>query len=161
MITRKELEALAKNEEIQKSKVAYQVSGAEMKAFEKSALLLASMIGDRKFLFEKENGLRSMAAYEALEEVCQISTTTMKKSINGTLKITRQFLYKFTVGLKMTPDEANKYFALCGGELNEQWGEDYICLKALLDKDDVYQLIEEFDTYRNIKLGLRERNDAK
>ena len=39
--------------------------------------------------------------------------------------------------LKMTVDEANKYFELCGGPLYERCMADYICMKALKDKDDI------------------------
>ena len=67
-----------------------------------------------------------------------------------------QFLYKFSVGLQMTLEEANTYFELCGGALNERCMADYICIRALLDHDSIDHFIEEFEKHTGIKLS-RER----
>ena len=85
--------------------------------------------------------------YAGIEELCQISETSLKKSCAGTQKITRQFLYKFTVGLKMSVDAANDLFALCGGALRDDDLEDYICLKALIDGDDILFFINQFNEF--------------
>ena len=78
---------------------------------------------------------------------------TFKKIMCGQRKITRKLLYKFVVGLGMTVDEANEYFILCGGPLNPQYNpEDYICAKALIDKDSIHQLVADFEKHLSLKI---------
>ena len=100
-------------------------------------------------------GCGTAEVYDKLEELCQISVTTMKKTISGTQKISRNFLYKFVVGLHMSVEEANEYFALCGGELNLKNPADFICYRALEDGDSIFQFIEDFEHYTGLKIALR------
>ena len=72
--------------------------------------------------------------------------------------MTRTFLYKFTVGLKLTVDEANKFFDLCGGPLYEKCFADYICLRALEDKDDIEVFIKQFELHTGRKISMRSRS---
>ena len=88
--------------------------------------------------------------YFGLEEICQLSETTLKKSVAGTIKITRPFLYKLTVGLHLSLEEANNLFVRCGGELREDCVEDYICRNALRDGDDIMKFIDEVNKYTAI-----------
>lgn len=118
---------------------------------------LRDMIFKRKSKYETENKLKAIAAYEKLEEQCQISVDTMKKTISGRIKPTRNFLYKFTVGLHMTLDEANEFFELNGGTLRESCLADYICIHALLDKDDIEVFISDYEKHTGSKIGMRER----
>lgn len=122
---------------------------------------LQEKIADRKKKFEKDNCIKATKAYDELEEICHISVTTMKKSINGTQKITRTFLYKFTVGLGMGIDEANEFFMLCGGKLNDDCREDYICRKALDDRDDIFTFIEQYEYFTKMKIDMTNRSCDK
>jgi AICAR transformylase/IMP cyclohydrolase PurH len=115
------------------------------------------MIPKKKIIYQNEHKLSSAAAYEELEERCQISMDTMKKTINNRIRVTRNFLYKFTVGLHMTLDEANEYFALSGGTLRESCLADYICIHALLDQDDINEFIKDFEKHTEFKLAIRGR----
>ena len=125
-------------------KVSYHVTTAEMQRFEGSKEL-GLMLYNKIDNYVKTNHLKPK--YEKLEDLCQISETSLKKSCTGTQKITRLFLYKLSVGLKMSVEEANEYFALCGGVLKADNLEDYICMRALEDKDDILHFIEQFNEY--------------
>lgn len=138
-------------------KTVLKVSAEELSHFMDDENLLKSMIGNKKLLFQKEHNLSSTGAYEALEDLCQINMDTLKKTINGSIKITRNFLYKFTIGLHMTLEEANTYFELNGGVLRETCLADYICLHALLDQDDIHQFISDFELHTEFKIGIRNR----
>ncbi|MCQ2354976.1 MAG: hypothetical protein MJ102_07765 [Clostridia bacterium] len=134
------------------------VTASELTVFREQSTRLANLIGLKKLQYQKEHGLSSTAAYGELEERCHISTTTFKKTVNGSLDPTRHFLYKFSVGLQMSLEEANTYFELCGGALNERCCmADYICIHALLDHDSIGLFIEQFEKHTGIKLS-RERD---
>lgn len=152
MVTADEMKQFENFEEITKDKVAYQVTAKEMRAFDENVLDLSEMISERKKLYEKEKGINATQAYLDIEEFCQISTDTMKKAMCGK-KITRIFLYKFVVGFKMSLEEANEYFELCGGPLTRKNPEDYICLNAIRDGDSIEMLVETFLKHRKIKIG--------
>ena len=120
------------------------VTAGEMKRFEHDKALnndVYEIIND----FAKKNNIRPK--YYGLETVCQLSESTLKKSVAGTIKITRPFLYKFTVGLHLNLEKANQLFAKCGGILQEDNIEDYICMKALIDGDDIIDFINQFNEY--------------
>lgn len=138
-------------------KISFRVSAKELSPFADNENLLRDMISKRKIRFQTENNLSALAAYEELEEQCQISIDTMKKTISGRIKITRNFLYKFVVGLHMGIEEANEYFELNGGALRESCLADYICIHALFDKDDIFEFIEDFEKHTDLKIGMRER----
>ena len=55
----------------------------------------------------------------------------------------------------MTVKEANKFFLLCGGVLTDDNIEDYICKRALEDKDDILVFINDFNEYVNKYNSLR------
>lgn len=153
MITQEELQAMNFHAtEPSHEKVSYQVTTEEMKRFNKSKNL-PLLIAKRKLLFEKEMNLKPTPAYDALDEKCQISITTIKKTINGTNKVTRQFLYKFAVGLHMTLDEANEFFTLCGGSLRADNLGDYICIRALEDHDDIHLFIKQYEDFTGLKIA--------
>jgi hypothetical protein len=138
-------------------KTSSRVSAKELSHFIDDENKLRDMISKRKIRYQAENDLSALAAYEELEDQCQISIDTMKKTINGRLKTTRNFLYKFTVGLHMTLDEANKFFELNGGALRESCLADYICIHAILDKDDIEVFISDYEKHTGFKIGMRER----
>lgn len=134
-------------------KTAYQVTGSELSGFIDMELELADLVSERKKRYEKENGITATQAYLDIEEFCQISTDTFKKAMCNARKITRPFLYKFTVGFRMNEEEANEYFELCGGPLSRKRADDYICLNALRDGDTVQQLVDDFEKHLNLKIG--------
>lgn len=138
-------------------KTSSRVSSAELSHFIDDENELKDMIGRRKLLYQKDQGLTSTGAYEKLEDLCQINMDTMKKTISGRIRITRNFIYKFAVGLHMALEEANEYFELNGGVLNERCMADYICIKALKDHDDVHQFIKDFERHTGIKIAMRNR----
>ena len=63
--------------------------------------------------------------------------------------------------VKMDVDEANELFALCGGVLNEDFHEDYVCYKALKDKDDIMHFIDQFNHYAREYDPLQEGDKLK
>ena len=133
------------------------VSAAELCHFEENQDRLAELIGKRKIRYTKEHGYTYEVANERLEEECCIAADTMKKTITMKIKCSRNFLYKFTVGLHMSLEEANEYFRLCDGELRPDCMADYICIRALEDKDPIDLFIKEFEKHTGIKLARRER----
>ena len=147
--------------EFQEEKVSYHVNDADMSRFMSQNKILALKIAEIKLNYENTNNLGSNKSYDELEEVCRISVSTMKKTIKGTIKPTRNFLYKLTVGLKMSLDQANDLFSMCGGPLTDQCMADLICIKALEDGDSIDHFIEQVQHYTGIKLELRERVSAK
>jgi hypothetical protein len=124
--------------------VSHYVTAGEMKRFDNKRVL-----GDKIYNKITEYALKHNIKnkYEGLIEICQLSDTSLKKSCAGTQRITRLFLYKFTVGLHMSVDEANEYFKLCGGELTEDCLEDYVCIKALEHGDEILVFISQFNQY--------------
>ena len=134
------------------TKTSYKVTAAELSHFADNDFELAELVAERKKQYEKENKVSATAAYLDIEEKCHISTDAFKKAMCGNRKITRKFLYKFTVGLKMSLEEANQYFELCGGPLNTKSIEDYICKNALRDKDSVKQLIDDFKKHASLHI---------
>ena len=143
---------IAKQQQIEKEKVAYQMTSSDLKKFEKKDKL-PSMISDRKMQNDIEKGLKALHGYSDIEESCLISVTSLKKTINGSQKVTRTFLYKFAVGLHMSIEEANEYFALCGGILHEDSLEDAICRCALREGDSIYQFVDEFERLTGSKIA--------
>ena len=144
--------------EYHKDRQALRVTAAELSRFVDQDLEIAGMIGDAKADLKEREKLTVTRASEWIADHCQINETTLSKTITGKIKVTRTFLYKFTVGLKMTVDEANKYFDLCGGPLYERCMADYICMKALKDKDDIEVFIKDFELHTGMKIRMRERS---
>lgn len=58
----------------------------------------------------------------------------------------------------MSLEEANKFFILCDGKLNERCMADYICIKALEDRDTIKDFIDQFEQHVGIKL-IRKRRE--
>ena len=146
--------------EFEQEKTNYRVTDADMGRFMSQEKTLAQKIGIIKLKYEMENGLKPMVAYEKIETQCQIPISTLKSTINGKVKPTRNFVYKFTVGLGMTLEEANELFMLCGGPLSEYCMADFICLCALRDKDDIFTFIEDFQKYTKLKIEIKERKES-
>ena len=144
--------------EYHKDTQSLRVTARDLVRFDDQNNELADMIGSAKAELAEREGLSATRASEWIANHCQISEDTLKKTIIGTTKVTRTFLYKFTVGLKMTVDEANKFFDLCGGPLYEKCMADYICMQALKDKDDIEVFIKDFELHTGMKIRMRERS---
>lgn len=139
-------------------KASYHVTSDEMRRFAVNAEL-NNLVYKKINDYTKKHNIKPK--YEGLEDRCQLSASTLKKSCGGTIRITRLFLYKLTVGLKMDVEEANELFALCGGVLNEDFHEDYVCFKALKDKDDIIHFIDQFNHYAREYNSLQEGDKLK
>ena len=143
MVTSEELAAI-KFVEHKEVKCSAFVTDSELSRFSGNRNL-SEMVYQKVTKYAKENNIKNK--YESMIDVCQISDTSLKKSCTGTQRITRTFLYKLAVGLKMSVEEADELFALCGGMLSRDNLEDYICIKALEDKDDIMVFIDQFNHY--------------
>ena len=139
-------------------KVSMRVTADDIKHFKNNEIELRKKLRDKKLGIDckpKGNGY----TYEQLAELCQVSASLIKNMISGTSKITREFIYRFVVGLKMSVDEANEYFILCGGALNKECLVDYICMKALKDRDDIGFFCKQAHDFGGMKLERKERKD--
>lgn len=152
MITEEEMKRFADIKSRTENNPVYSVTPEEMKKFANNASDLSIMIYEKKIENDQKYGLKATPGYDKIEDLCMISTTSLKKTMNGTDRVTRTFLYKFCVGLQMSVDEANKFFSLCEGELNEENPADYICIKALQDKDAIENFCADYEKYIGKKI---------
>lgn len=156
MITRKEFESrqfCTHGIQYEREVAALNTTHAEMDLRKEKSIWLQKLVSDRVCLFYREGNYKNMSStYEALEYLCFIAPATMKKVLLRSHNVSREFLYKFTVGLRMGITEANKYFALCGGVLSEDNDYDYVVRNALRDSDTVESLLAEFVEYFARKL---------
>lgn len=114
---------------------------------------LLLLISNRINALAHKHNCMSKRAYEYIDVHCQIAPATMKKILEKKYTITREFLYKFTVGLGMSINDAQEYFRLQGGELRVGIEKtETIVYNALRDKDDIDNLIGEFSSLLNRKL---------
>ena len=120
------------------------VSAAEMRKFNTS-LELSSEVADLIVDYVTKNNLKPK--YEKLSVILQMSEKQIKNSLNGNLRITRGFLYKLVVGLKIDRESADKLFEKCGGVLKDDCCEDYICMCAIRDGDSVKQFVQDYNKY--------------
>ena len=89
-----------------------------------------------------------------------IPEDTMRKILNGRCAITRHFLSKFTVGLKIDIEIADKLFELYSGRLNPENKFDFIVICALRDGDDFSVFYEDVKRHCDINL-LKERGSKE
>lgn len=144
MVTKEEMKKFGTTNVSKEPGASFHVTAEEMRRFAVNAELnnrVYNIITE----YTKKHNIKPK--YEGIEDRCQLSASTLKKSCAGTIRITRLFLYKLTVGLQIDLNEANELFALCGGPLNEHSPEDYICIKALIDKDDINHFIDQFNEF--------------
>lgn len=125
----------------------------EMTRFEKSENDLRYMLMNLIKDYQKKQGYKgNNKALEKFAEECRTSETTLKKCMNGSQNISRKLLYKLSVGLKMSLEEANQYFSLCGGILRNSDPVDFICMNAIRDKDNIDLFIEQVFEFTGVKL---------
>lgn len=99
---------------------------------------------------EKNN--TKISYYDFIERNCRIPSETLKKALNGKYNITRKFLYKFTVGLKLDIEAANELFYNHSGYLSTSNNCDFIIYHAFRTKDNIDEFIEEFENITGICL---------
>ena len=144
MVTKEEMKKFETSIISKEREVSYHVTVEEMRRFSVNAEL-NNKIYIKITEYTKKHNIKPK--YEGIEDRCQLSASALKKSCAGSIRITRTFLYKLTVGLKMGIEEADELFSLCGGPLSESSLEDYICIKALRDKDDINHFIDQFNEF--------------
>lgn len=130
----------------------FELRRSDILRFQNNPKKLHRMVLDRKYNIDIKKGFKNVkSSYAFFESECNISETLFSKIINGTRAITREFLYKFAVGLHMTVEEANEFFVLKGGILDENDLDDCICLRALEEKNTIQQYLEEVDKNKDLK----------
>lgn len=90
--------------------------------------------------------------YDFIERTCRIPSETLKKALNGKYNITRNFLAKFTIGLKLDIEVANELFYNHGGYLSTSNNCDFLIYHSLRTKDDIDDFIEVFEKATGICL---------
>ncbi|SEK22562.1 hypothetical protein SAMN02910353_00211 [Ruminococcus sp. YRD2003] len=152
MVTAEEMKKVIENAEKKQNKVSYSVTPEEMQRFKVNDML-PKLISSKKMENDKRHGVLATPGYGLIEEMCLISETSLKKTINGSIRVTRTFLYKFAIGLHMSLEEANKLFELCGGPLRKTDVADYICINYLETNDDIHKFCEQYEKYTGKKLS--------
>ena len=146
MVTYEEMLIVIENAEKERKKASYNVTPEEMQRF-KGNDKLPYLIATKKRENDEKYGVSATAGYDLIDEMCTIDISTLKKTINKSIRVTRTFLYKFTIGLHMSIDEANELFNLCGGPLRETNPADYICINYLKTQDDIHRFCEQYKEY--------------
>lgn len=124
----------------------------------RKAKLLMKISEDVSRLRAERGGLL-VRAYDYIDARCHIAAVTMKKVLTERQPITREFLYKYTVGLGMTLDQAQEYFELQGGRLRDDSDEaELIVFNALKDRDDIDSLASQFQNLLGLKLFRTEKD---
>ena len=145
MVKKAEMDHFAHVQEPENTRTALRVTAAEMGAFSNKNKL-PEMVYKALQAYQTAHHIKNK--YDELTELTQLSETSLKRSVNGRQKITRSFLYKLTVGLHMSVEEADSFFENCGGKLNPKDSPaDCICHHALRDGDSIFDFIEEFNFY--------------
>ena len=148
MVTKEEMESMnfTHEMELMPRKGMMQVSKKEMGDFDRQIADLRLDIARIIDEYAQEHNIKPK--YEGMEERTHLLAAQIKQLINGRANVTHTSLYKLAVGLKMTVEEANeKLFKKFNGELRSICREDFICIKALEDGDDVSSFIREYNTY--------------
>lgn len=135
----------------------YLVTDEEMSRFSKNEEKLREKLIARRE--EEKRKKSSVSTYEAMAEQCGMSVDSLKKTLRGEQDLTRTFLYRYTVGLRMTLEEANAHFALLGGPLREDDPGDYICICAIRDKDNIDQFNELLKEHLTSKINQKRKKN--
>ena len=139
-----------------REKTSYRVSHEDMSKWDGNDVALRKMISE--LFFEYSKGTKK--TYDCTTFNCGIPEDTMRKILNGRCAITRHFLSKFTVGLKIDIEIADKLFELYSGRLNPENKFDFIVICALRDGDDFSVFYEDVKRHCDINL-LKERGSKE
>lgn len=91
--------------------------------------------------------------YQLIDRELYISASTIKKIFQGKYTVSRDILYKITVGLKMDVETADQYFVkTMEGPLNHNNLSDIIVINALEDGDSLDSMLSEFMQYLNRRI---------
>ena len=135
------------------SRVFYMTTSKELRVPMEQMNLLRKKISDdvNQLIYERSWTLAKTYAY--IDANCYIAAPTMKKALQENGKITRKFLYKYTVGMHMPLDRAQEYFELQGRRLqSDNDPEDIIAYNAIRDGDSADSMISEFWTFLRVRL---------
>lgn len=155
MVTEQQMKSMDFLDEPVKIKKYYQVNPSQMKKFDDNRKKLAFKINSIVLRFELENDLSRNKTGEIISERTQQSWDSYKKVISGRTTASRALLYKFSIGMCLTLEEAQELFELSEeGPLNEKVRGDFIFLNAL-GKDSIQSFIKEYEEYTNKKISLR------
>ncbi|SCY73058.1 hypothetical protein SAMN02910292_02696 [Lachnospiraceae bacterium XBB2008] len=125
-------------------KPSYKVSKEEADRFKQMRAALPRKLHEVLAAWTKETGVQ--LTNSTLGEMCRTNEKTIREYLNTKRAITRQFLYKLTIGLQLSLDQADELFELCGGILDpDSTFEDFIVYKAIIDKDDIDSFVEEYN----------------
>ena len=135
-------------------KVSARTSREEVDALFSGDIALKEKVAEVIDDYVYENNLKPK--YERLSELLQMNEKTIKQCLarGGTSnRITRPFLYKLVVGLKLSLEQANELFSISGGGvLKSDCIEDLVCINAIRDKDDIKEFIKEYNKYTRGKI---------
>ncbi|MGN1328803.1 MAG: hypothetical protein ACI4V4_03790 [Eubacterium sp.] len=161
MVTKEEMTQRKFIDGFNKENTSYKVTSAEMKMFSEKKRKLAMEINKIVLTYEKEHNLSRNKTYDDIYDKCQLSQDIVKKVISGTNRATRQFLYKFCIGMELSRPQVDELFALSGdGALTDDNIGDYIFVRAL-GKDSISHFINEYQEYTEKKIAMRVRKDEK
>ena len=105
---------------------------------------------------------RGKSVRRLVEEDCGFYLDTYKKAMCGKGRtITRPFLARICVGLKLPIDKANELFRMQGGELNLTNNVDAITYYAILDKDSVEDYENELVEKAGVLPEFTSRDSSK
>ena len=115
--------------------------------------MLEAILLSQKEETGKAKSIQRMIAGESEKEPgCDIPYNTYKKYMGLKRAVTRPALAKFSIGLGLSLDDANKLFRLQDGALNESNDFDYITIHALMDKDNILDFQEEVEKYTTVNM---------
>lgn len=155
MVTEHEIKSRKFKNSFEREKVSYQVTAGEMSEFKMNRKKLAHRINGYVLKLQTEKNISRNQAAEIIYDRCQQSWDIYKKIFSGKIRPTREFLYKFCIGMNLSREETDELFALSeGGCLTDDNIGDYIFVRAL-GKDSIFSFIEEYEKYVEKKIGLR------
>lgn len=142
MVTKEEMDSMV-FEETSTSRPAYMVNADDMAFFDEDTKNLPNKVDMVINEYCARNGFKRINS--VIADSCHTNEKTFREYLNGHRPITRQFLYKLTIGLSLTLEEANELFDMCGGTLRRECREDYIVMKGIKDQDEIDAFIKNFN----------------
>lgn len=155
MVTEQQMRSMNFSDEPVRQTKSYKVNPSQISRFDENRKKLAFKINSIVLSFELEHDLSRNKTGEIISERTQQSWDSYKKVISGRTTASRALLYKFSIGMCLTLEEAQELFELSEeGPLNEKVRGDFIFLNAL-GKDSIHHFIKEYEEYTNKRISLR------
>lgn len=123
-----------------------------LKIYDKDDELRRKITNYCQIKHKEKNSPYSECLFAATE--CGVSKSYMRKIIKGEKAVTRKFLGRFCVGLKLTPEESDELFSYTGHRL--VFGYTYfdsITMCAIRDGDDIEDYEKELEKYYDPTIG--------